>query len=582
MKWLNDQSILEKGITVNELIIEGRYDLIFLDKNMTFLNIFSTFIKKSDFINKFPLRSMPYLSFPNTKKLLEYLSLLPDEYKINEYFLLRREFSRYMNTKSIILSNTFKNWFKTRRFPIIFFRVLDVLLPEKRDVLIKTLKSSSLTNYRGDKDFIFPFSLTEIFNPKMIYFVGCSFGDAGLHKELHYKISDGHTNPRKLKYAVKFLKKIHNIVQSFFIQDIPNKFRKIENRYEFIISSKWLCRFLNFVYGMPFSPKKILQIPKIIEFENPNIRENLYRMFLRGVFDTDGGINENNKSLIIKSASLNFIKEIKECLIKLNIQTSQIKEEKYRNSIVFSIWIYAHDIKNFAQKIGFSHPLKQQYLIKHLKSGCGDKTFIKMKENSLIHGYFNLGRISELSVYNIGHLIMKLRKTHNLSQEELASKIEIYRRTLGKYENNETGTTFKTLLKISNYFKISKINLYSMLLKENIKFGIKGGKPIALPIKYSESIVNLARYLVPAKDRVTVRKRYPGHILTFEEKIKLKDEVSNTFCTKISQSTKNDLVILNIALSRFLSEFFVYSPVWNSVNEEEITTLEKEWNSIWN
>jgi len=204
-----------------------------------------------------------------------------------------------------------------------------------------------------------------------------------------------------------------------------------------------------------------------------------------------------------------------------------------------------------------------------------------MKENCLIHDYFNLEQIPELSVYNLGSLIIKLRKTHGLSQQELANKMGVNRRTLGKYENNETGTAFKTLLKILRHLKINKIDIYSILSKENIKFGIKGGKPINLPVKYSESIVNLARHLVPVKDRVTVRKRYPGHILTLEEKTKLIDEVSRTFCTKVIRTTRNDLVILNIGLSRFLSEFFVYSPAWSPVNEKEIINLEKEWNSIW-
>jgi len=60
-----------------------------------------------------------------------------------------------------------------------------------------------------------------------------------------------------------------------------------------------------------------------------------------------------------------------------------------------------------------------------------------------------------MEFYNIGKTIKELRKENNLTQEELARKVNITRQTLSKLENGMTGRvslmTFLKILDILNY-----------------------------------------------------------------------------------------------------------------------------------
>lgn len=56
---------------------------------------------------------------------------------------------------------------------------------------------------------------------------------------------------------------------------------------------------------------------------------------------------------------------------------------------------------------------------------------------------------------NIGERIMQLRKRDNLSQSELASKIEASRTIVGNYERNANTPSIDMLVKIAKVFNVS-------------------------------------------------------------------------------------------------------------------------------
>jgi len=56
---------------------------------------------------------------------------------------------------------------------------------------------------------------------------------------------------------------------------------------------------------------------------------------------------------------------------------------------------------------------------------------------------------------DIGSKIMTLRKKFNLSQSELAKKVEVSRTIIGNYERNENTPSIDILLKIANTFDVS-------------------------------------------------------------------------------------------------------------------------------
>ncbi|MBP2079630.1 helix-turn-helix domain-containing protein [Oceanobacillus polygoni] len=55
----------------------------------------------------------------------------------------------------------------------------------------------------------------------------------------------------------------------------------------------------------------------------------------------------------------------------------------------------------------------------------------------------------------LGDRLKKLRKQHNLSQEELSKKLDISRGTYAHYEINKRQPDYETLKKIANYFNVS-------------------------------------------------------------------------------------------------------------------------------
>ena len=56
---------------------------------------------------------------------------------------------------------------------------------------------------------------------------------------------------------------------------------------------------------------------------------------------------------------------------------------------------------------------------------------------------------------NLGNKILVLRKKENLSQEQLAEKMDVTRQTISKWELNETTPDIKQAKCLSNIFKIS-------------------------------------------------------------------------------------------------------------------------------
>lgn len=56
---------------------------------------------------------------------------------------------------------------------------------------------------------------------------------------------------------------------------------------------------------------------------------------------------------------------------------------------------------------------------------------------------------------NIGERITQLRKQQNLSQDELAKKIEVSRTIIGNYERNANTPSIEVLLKMAKVFNVS-------------------------------------------------------------------------------------------------------------------------------
>lgn len=69
---------------------------------------------------------------------------------------------------------------------------------------------------------------------------------------------------------------------------------------------------------------------------------------------------------------------------------------------------------------------------------------------------------------DIGNKILELRKKNNLSQEELAEKIDVTRQTISKWELGETSPDIKQAKELSKVFKVSLDELTNNDIKDII------------------------------------------------------------------------------------------------------------------
>jgi len=164
------------------------------------------------------------------------------------------------------------------------------------------------------------------FSNKLSYFFGllCTDGHIQfLPKKGKYKLIIFTSNQDEKIMIIKLIKDLFNYDAS--IRSKTYGFSKRPN-YEIYISSKKLCQFCN-SFGIPYGKKSdIIRIPKKVM----GGKRNFVSHFIRGVFDGDGSIiRVGNQNLFkINMGSKNFIHDLNALLIKLDINSARIRQER--------------------------------------------------------------------------------------------------------------------------------------------------------------------------------------------------------------------------------------------------------------
>lgn len=216
-----------------------------------------------------------------------------------------------------------------------------------------------------------PFELT----PKLAYFVGYIYGDGGF-KDIRRSKQVSNRFDHKVIVADEFKIQVNIIADLFFelfniktpVRD--ERIKKGENVYYVNPTCKMFYRFFVKIFDFPEGPKKNLSIPKIIKDAPQEIR----KWFIRGFFDADGDVKSTeayiNRKLPkprvkVRLADLNFVKQLKECLIK---DFGLPMTGPYTDS--GSDW-YIQGAKNAMIKAGkqmlFTHPIKAWRINKFLE-----------------------------------------------------------------------------------------------------------------------------------------------------------------------------------------------------------------------
>ncbi len=357
LDYKNDPLLLDKK-TFNDLIGEKNENILFLDKESKILNLFSAFVKKSDFIKDHklnqPLQKTVYVKV--SKELIRILrnrcNKTNDIQKLIETYTKRRTNCR----------DAVNRWFVSGIFPFILLRILSKNNTEFSGWISEI---RYFTDFLGKSKLYSPKTLSELLSHKLVYFVGCSVGDGHIDKNgKRWVLVDGSSDPKRLILSGEFVSNLSNLLSDYID---AFKIVKHKTKYELKVNNKLFCRFLNFFFGLPYGSKKekILRVPLILKYSG----SNLEKYFWRGCFDTDGSAV---RSIGFCSSDKNLISQCDDYLKSLGIKVNLGKK---------NIRIPVPSLKEWTS-IGFAHPRKQIEFLTTLKKGAKFKLLkIKEKDN---------------------------------------------------------------------------------------------------------------------------------------------------------------------------------------------------------
>jgi len=355
----NDPLLLERE-TLKDLIKNKQYPFLFLNKRDKVLNLFSAFVKKRDFIktNKInqPFQKTVYVKV--TKKLGNL---------INKKFYNKKKLQcslEFYICRRTDLKKAIKRWFRNNIFPFVLIRVISEDNLEKFSQYTQEIEY--FTDFLNKSRFYCPKTLGELLIPDIIYLTGCSAGDGHINKEeKRWALVEGTSHEKFLIFSKYFISNLAYLIKTF---GCKCKIEEYETKYVLRVNSKLFCRFLNYFFDLPFGKKEFLTKPSIL-----GLNCNLERYFWRGCFDTDGSVNFRG-SVNLSSNCQSFLNECQNYLRDKGIYSELSKR---RTELVLSL----RHLKKFCYEVGFSHPRKQNELLRILKKDS-KYYFAELKDNN--------------------------------------------------------------------------------------------------------------------------------------------------------------------------------------------------------
>lgn len=255
-----------------------------------------------------------------------------------------------------------------------------------------------------------------VLNNDLAYLSGVICGDGHIDKKLRELIIvDGHRENRLCIYSNEFLNGINSLIKRNFSWNGV----VVKNKTCFVLrcDSAFVCRVMHCLYNIPKGNKsRKIKVPEIVKGTS---KEGL---FWRGMFDTDGGVRIKNKQIKLSTISqkinrefINFCK--KERIITFNSQSG-------KNA--YMICIAEESIPNFVERIGISHPRKQNNLIEYLKKGASyKKVVLHKKQNKKLEKIINY-----LSPYKNNVYIRLTNRREKISKESIERRLKLIKQTL--------------------------------------------------------------------------------------------------------------------------------------------------------
>jgi len=247
----------------------------------------------------------------------------------------------------------FYNWFRGR-YPIPLYIIKELLCVWKEicgesngeflavaQELLKEIDYLQVAS--GSNKVRIPIKLTD----ELAYFLGIIIGDGSLPNGRMREICIRKGNK-------EFMEEIYpQLVARLFDIKIRTKYAGKDNTYDASFGSRVIFRYVTKIFRLPSGPKaKIAEVPRLVLFSKPSVKAS----FLRGFFDTDGGIS-GGKDIEFSTSSKKLFEETQELLKEFGLNPRPYTHhDKRYDKLHYYLFIRRPETRAFMEVIGSCNP----------------------------------------------------------------------------------------------------------------------------------------------------------------------------------------------------------------------------------
>ena len=323
-------------------------------------------------------------------------------------------------------------------------------------------------------------------SPKFAYFYGYFVADGSFYEDssgTRFEFSDGTSVEEELKYSSEFLTNIKKMVEGFLNKTLPNLRRK-GNRFVLSFRSKDL----DFIFRKCFNLK-----PGIKSF-SVNLpafytRNSVEKYFWLGVMDGDGMVARKNRKISLEIGSLDLYTSFKDFLNREKIIFRDKRRLVGKNKF-FGVDIKTTFFKDYCSKLGFLHPRKRLWLLKHLKKIDFYRTnLVDIQNFTLKKNIINYAKIFDsdrIMIVNGKNLLIDYGFKHRGRKNRRFTEI------LEKFDANN----------------FPKIDLFEKLSKYRWKMSKGSTNSVRMPLYFNKCILDVANFIRIQEGSVRIPRNY--------------------------------------------------------------------------
>ena len=265
--------------------------------------------------------------------------------------------------------------------------------------------------------------------------------------------------------------------------------------------------FLDKFKFLPGDKSKIIDIPSL--YKNSKYEKDFWVGFLDG----DGSIARNSRRIAIESMSEHIIESFANYLNKNYIFFSKYRSKR-GSFYSFVILIKSVSFRDFANKIGFRHPLKSKLLNEKLK----DKDFFIKNKIKLHSGIIDYTKIFDDTIF-----------------------VENGRELLIKYGDKNyqrPNVKFNKIVSLMNKKGVDKLDILRQVNNYRFKKSKGSRHSIRLPLFFEDKLLKISRFVRIRQGGISFSRIYVNSFNeNFEEILKI---TSDIFDIKPTYTGKNE------------------------------------------